>query len=65
VQFALRELPEEQRQIILLHIWGQMSFDEWLGVGIPKHGGIALSIWTIQTSAAISTPTRSSYGQGR
>jgi RNA polymerase sigma-70 factor (ECF subfamily) len=28
LQSALRELPEEQREIILLHIWGQMSFDE-------------------------------------
>jgi RNA polymerase sigma-70 factor (ECF subfamily) len=28
VQSALRELPEEQRAIILLHVWGQMSFEE-------------------------------------
>ena len=28
LQSALRGLPEEQREIILLHIWGQMSFEE-------------------------------------
>lgn len=28
LQSALQELPENQREIILLHIWGQMSFDE-------------------------------------
>ena len=28
LQFALRELPEQQREVILLHIWGQMSFEE-------------------------------------
>jgi RNA polymerase sigma-70 factor (ECF subfamily) len=27
LQSALRELPEEQREVILLHIWGQMSFE--------------------------------------
>jgi RNA polymerase sigma-70 factor (ECF subfamily) len=28
LESALRELPEEQREIIVLHIWGRMSFDE-------------------------------------
>jgi RNA polymerase sigma-70 factor, ECF subfamily len=28
LQSALRELPEEQREVILLHVWGQMSFNE-------------------------------------
>jgi RNA polymerase sigma-70 factor (ECF subfamily) len=28
LQSALQELPEEQREIVLLHVWGQMSFDE-------------------------------------
>jgi len=28
LQCALKELPEEQRQIIMLHIWGQLSFEE-------------------------------------
>jgi RNA polymerase sigma-70 factor (ECF subfamily) len=28
LQSALRELPEQQREVILLHIWGQMSFEE-------------------------------------
>lgn len=28
LQSELRELPEEQREVIVLHIWGQMSFEE-------------------------------------
>src|SRR5262245_37514761 len=28
IQSALKELPEEQREVILLHVWGQMSFEE-------------------------------------
>lgn len=28
LQSALRELPEEQREVIILHVWGEMSFDE-------------------------------------
>ena len=28
VQSALRELPEQQREVILMHVWGQMSFEE-------------------------------------
>jgi RNA polymerase sigma-70 factor (ECF subfamily) len=28
LQSTLRELPDEQREVIVLHIWGQMSFEE-------------------------------------
>ena len=28
LQSVLRELPEEQREMIVLRVWGQMSFDE-------------------------------------
>jgi len=28
LQSALRGLPEQQREVILLHVWGQMSFEE-------------------------------------
>jgi RNA polymerase sigma-70 factor (ECF subfamily) len=28
LQSALRELPEDQREVIVLHVWGEMSFDE-------------------------------------
>ena len=28
LQSALRELPEEQREIIVLRVWGQMTFEE-------------------------------------
>jgi RNA polymerase sigma-70 factor, ECF subfamily len=36
LQSALRELPEEQREVIVLHVWGQMSFEEVAAtIGIP------------------------------
>ena len=28
LQSALKELPEEQREVIVLRLWGQMSFEE-------------------------------------
>jgi RNA polymerase sigma-70 factor (ECF subfamily) len=28
LQSSLRELPEEQREIVVMHIWGQLTFDE-------------------------------------
>jgi RNA polymerase sigma-70 factor (ECF subfamily) len=28
IQSALRDLPEEQREIIVLRVWGQMTFEE-------------------------------------
>ena len=28
LESALRELPDEQREIIVLRIWGQMTFEE-------------------------------------
>jgi RNA polymerase sigma-70 factor, ECF subfamily len=32
LQSALRTLPEEQREVIVLRVWGQMTFDEVAGV---------------------------------
>jgi RNA polymerase sigma-70 factor (ECF subfamily) len=32
VESALRTLPEDQREIIVLHVWGGMSFSEAAGV---------------------------------
>src|SRR6185295_10795069 len=28
LQSALREIPEEQREVVVLHVWGQLTFDE-------------------------------------
>jgi RNA polymerase sigma-70 factor (ECF subfamily) len=28
LQSSLQELPDEQREVILLHVWGEMSFEE-------------------------------------
>jgi len=31
LQSALKELPTEQREVIMLHIWGRMSFEDIAG----------------------------------
>jgi RNA polymerase sigma-70 factor (ECF subfamily) len=28
LQSALRQLPEEQREVVIMHVWGQLTFDE-------------------------------------
>src|SRR5215475_3727824 len=28
LQSALRELPEEQREVVVMHVWGQLTFEE-------------------------------------
>lgn len=28
LQSALRQLPDEQREVIVLHVWGQLTFEE-------------------------------------
>jgi RNA polymerase sigma-70 factor (ECF subfamily) len=28
LQSALRGLPDEQREVIVLHVWGELSFEE-------------------------------------
>lgn len=38
LQSALRALPAEQREVIVLHIWGQLTFEEAAAViGIPPN----------------------------
>jgi RNA polymerase sigma-70 factor, ECF subfamily len=38
LQSALQELPDEQREIIVLRVWGQMTFEEAAGtLGIPAN----------------------------
>jgi RNA polymerase sigma-70 factor (ECF subfamily) len=32
LQSALRALPEEQREVVVLRVWGQLTFDEIAGV---------------------------------
>jgi RNA polymerase sigma-70 factor (ECF subfamily) len=37
LQLALRELPQEQREIIILHLWGGLTFDDLAtALGIPR-----------------------------
>jgi RNA polymerase sigma-70 factor (ECF subfamily) len=28
LQSTLREIPEEQREVVVMHVWGQLTFDE-------------------------------------
>ena len=38
LESALRALPAEQREVIVLHIWGQLTFEEAAAViGIPPN----------------------------
>jgi RNA polymerase sigma-70 factor (ECF subfamily) len=38
LQLALRELPQEQREIIILHLWGGLTFeDAAIALGISRH----------------------------
>jgi RNA polymerase sigma-70 factor (ECF subfamily) len=38
LQLALRELPQEQREIIILHLWGGLTFDDVaIALGISRH----------------------------
>lgn len=65
LQSALRELPEEQREVILLHIWGQMSFDE-VGTSLGISANTAASRYRYGLSKLreqFQTSTRSTYGQ--
>jgi RNA polymerase sigma factor (sigma-70 family) len=38
LQVALQELPQEQREIIILHLWGGLTFDDAaIALGISRH----------------------------
>jgi len=53
-------LPEEQREVILLHIWGQMSFEEWRRSArhFSQHGRVAVSIRTFEIAGNCFNPQR-------
>jgi RNA polymerase sigma-70 factor (ECF subfamily) len=63
LQSAMRELPEEQREVIMLHVWGQMSFEETaaaLARHFSQHGGLPLSIRLLGApNARFSSPASS------
>ena len=67
LQSALRELPEEQREIILLHIWGQMTFDE-VGAALGISANTAASRYRYGLSKLreqFQTTARGNYGPAK
>jgi RNA polymerase sigma-70 factor (ECF subfamily) len=67
LQSALGELPEEQREIIILHVWGQLSFDEAaaaLGIS-PNTAASRYRYGLSKLREQFQTAARSTYGQTR
>jgi RNA polymerase sigma-70 factor (ECF subfamily) len=65
LQSALRELPEEQREVILLHVWGQMSFEE-AGTALGISGNTAASRYRYglgKLREQFQIPERSRHGR--
>jgi RNA polymerase sigma-70 factor, ECF subfamily len=67
LQSALRELPEEQRAVILLHVWGQMNFEE-VASALDISPNTAASRYRYGLSKLreqFQVPVRSRHGQSR
>ena len=67
LQSALRELPEEQREVILLHVWGQMSFEETataLGIS-PNTASSRYRYALLKLREQFKTTVRNGYGLAR
>jgi RNA polymerase sigma-70 factor (ECF subfamily) len=65
LQSALRKLPDEQREVIVLHIWGRMSFDEVaesLGIS-PNTAASRYRYGLSKLREQFQTATRSQYAQ--
>ena len=67
LQSALRRLPEEQREVILMHIWGQMSFEEVAGaLGVsPNTAASRYRYGLSRLREQFQIPERSKHGQSR
>jgi len=64
LQSALQELPAEQREIILLHVWGEMSFEE-AGAALGISANTAASRYRYGLSKLreqFQTTARGNYG---
>jgi RNA polymerase sigma-70 factor (ECF subfamily) len=67
LQSTLRELPEEQREVILMHIWGQMTFEE-IGEALAIGHNTAASRYRYglaKLREQFQIPERSRHGQSR
>jgi len=64
LQSALRTLPEEQREVIVLRVWGQLTFDEVARVVTGKHTASAeeAARWLRDLVEDLGVPTLSAYG---
>jgi len=67
LQSELRELPEEQREVIVLHIWGQMSFEEVANaLAIPANTAASRYRYGLsKLREKFQIPERSRHGQSR
>ena len=67
LQSALRELPEDQREVIMLHVWGQMSFEETataLGIS-PNTAASRYRYGLSKLREQFKTTERNGYGLAR
>jgi RNA polymerase sigma-70 factor, ECF subfamily len=71
LQSSLQDLPEEQREVILLHVWGEMSFEEVAAaLGIPANTAASryrygLSKLREQFQVGARSKPRSNHGKAR
>lgn len=67
LQASLKVLPEEQREVILLHVWGEMSFEEVataLGIS-PNTAASRYRYGLSKLREQFHVGARSKYGQAR
>jgi RNA polymerase sigma-70 factor (ECF subfamily) len=67
LQSALQVLPEEQREVIVLHLWGPMSFEE-IGAALGVSPNTAASRYRYGLSKLrqqFGTTARNGYGMAR
>ena len=67
LQSALKDLPEEQREVILLHVWGEMSFEETaaaLGIS-PNTAASRYRYGLSKLREQFQVDARSKYGSAR
>jgi len=67
LQSALQELPEEQREVIVLHMWGGLSFEEAaaaLGIS-PNTAASRYRYGLSKLREQFQVGARSKYGQAR
>ena len=67
LQSSLKDLPEEQREVIVLHVWGEMSFEEVaaaLGIS-PNTAASRYRYGLSKLREQFQVGARSKYGRAR